>query len=234
MTSDRSEADRIRATYAGYGGPDGRSRLWSTENPGNQAIIAERERLVTDLLERELPVDRTRARVLDLGCGDGAVLEQLTGAGLSPHRLAGVDLLGDRLADGRRRSSTLPLLQADGSSLPFVSGSFDVALTFTVFSSIADDQVARAIAAELHRVIRPGGFVVWYDLRRNNPRNPNVRGMDRGAIDALFPGWSKELHTCTLLPPLARRLGSRTTSLYPRLAAVGALRTHHIGVLRHP
>ena len=39
---------------------------------------------------------------------------------------------------------------------------------------------------EMARVLQPGGAVLWYDLRVNNPRNPDVRrvpaGGDRGAV----------------------------------------------------
>ena len=48
---------------------------------------------------------------------------------------------------------------------------------FTVFSSILNDSVRKQIAAEMLRVAKPGGGVLWFDLRVNNPRNPNVRGV---------------------------------------------------------
>jgi hypothetical protein len=73
--------------------------------------------------------------------------------------------------------------------------------------------------------------VLWYDFRYDNPRNPNVRGITKRHVEALFPGFYMCLHTITLLPPLARRLGRLTPVLYPVLIAIPPLRTHYLGVL---
>jgi hypothetical protein len=75
---------------------------------------------------------------------------------------------------------------------------------------------------------------LWYDLRVNNPRNPDVRRVGREEIAALFPGCRLTLRRVTLAPPLARLLAARAGTLARVLAAVPALRTHHLGVLRKP
>ena len=33
------------------------------------------------------------------------------------------------------------------------------------------------VAAEMLRVVKPQGLILWYDFRYNNPRNSNVRGI---------------------------------------------------------
>jgi hypothetical protein len=103
---------------------------------------------------------------------------------------------------------------------------------FTVFSSILAKAMAQNIAKEASRVLKPGGAIIWYDLRIRNPRNPHTRPVRKKDIECLFPGFVYQLRAITLLPPLARRLGRFTTRLYPLLAAVPALRTHYVGVLR--
>ncbi len=80
----------------------------------------------------------------------------------------------------------------------------------------------------------PDGRVVWYDLRRDNPRNREVRGVPEPVIGRLFPGWSRSLRTCTVLPPLARRAARVSPRSYDLLGRVPALRTHHFGVLSAP
>ena len=124
-----------------------------------------------------------------------------------------------------------PLQCANAEQLGFPDTSFDLVLLFTVFSSILNEQMSCNVAYEVSRVLRPGGAVLWYDFRYNNPRNPNVRGMTKRYIETLFPGLHMRLHTITLLPPLARRLGRLTPVLYPVLAAIPPLRTHYLGVL---
>jgi ubiquinone/menaquinone biosynthesis C-methylase UbiE len=143
-------------------------------------------------------------------------------------------MLADRLREARTRNPGLALILGDGTALPLPGHSVDLAVSFTVFSSVLDDDVRAAIAAELARVVRPGGRLLWYDLRRANPVNRQVRPVDRKDLRALFPGWTGDAATTTLLPPLARRLGRRADRWYPRLARLSPMRTHLIGVLTRP
>jgi SAM-dependent methyltransferase len=95
-------------------------------------------------------------RVLDLGCGDGLLLELL--AGIPGRRLAGVDLSPDDLALARRRrlpSGTVPA-QARAQELPFAAGAFDACVSHMALMLMDDvEQVAR----ELARVLRNGGLL---------------------------------------------------------------------------
>jgi SAM-dependent methyltransferase len=125
-------------------------------------------------------------------------------------------------------------VQGSGGALPFGDAAFDLALQATMFSSILDVGARRAIAAEVARVVRPGGVLLWYDLRVNNPGNPDVRRVTREEIAALFPAWRITLERATLAPPLARTLAGRAEMTARFLAAVPWLRTHYLGVLRKP
>ena len=84
--------------------------------------------------------------------------------------------------------------------------SFDIVSQFTVFTSILSPELRRAIAAEMIRVTRPGGVVLWYDFRVNNPRNDQVRRVGARELRELFPGCEVHLRPTTLAPPVARRL----------------------------
>lgn len=229
-----NEAERIRRTYAEYREESGRGRLWGEQNAGNRSMVAERDALVERLLDERLVDRRSGARVLDLGCGPGMVLDGFVDNGFEAQCLVGVDLIVDRLIEARRGGSDLSLVAGNGMAVPLRSGSVDIACTYTVFSSIRDGEMAAGLARELGRVLRPGGLLVWYDLRRDNPRNPAVHGVKRSEIEHLFPGWDSHLEPVTLIPPLARRLGARTEAWYPRLARVRLLRTHLVGVLARP
>ena len=94
--------------------------------------------------------------------------------------------------------------------------------------------MAANVAHEISRVLKPGGAVVWYDFRYDNPQNRNVRGLGQQEVEALFPGHAASLRTVTLLPPIGRRLGPATGLLYPLLSAFPPLRSHLIGLLVKP
>lgn len=228
------EVARLRRVYDGYEAAGRMHGLWAPQHPGNRAMHAERDRLLARLLTRTGHAPLAHRRILDLGCGDGDVLASLRRLGAEPARSFGADVRFAALAAAHAHHPQLGLACADGTRLPVRDVGVDCVLAFTVFSSILDDAVARAVAAEIRRVLRPGGVLVWYDFRIGNPGNPNVRGVSRRALAALFPGWRMHLRRVTLLPPLARRLGTATPWLYPLLAALPPLRTHWLGVLERP
>lgn len=228
------ETRRINEVYRQYRADEGYARKWSGQNRGNQYMARAWKDRLRDLLARHGLAPLAERRILEVGCGSGGVLASLVELGAAPEHLTGIDLLADRIADARQRFPHLRFLQGNAEQLPFAAGSFDLVLLFTVFTSILDPAMRRAAAQEAARVLRPGGAVVWYDFRYNNPWNRHVRGLGRGEIVRLFPALLPDLHALTLLPPLARRLGRLTPLLYPLLVRLPPLRTHYLGLLLKP
>lgn len=198
-------------------------------NPGQVAIVRERDAVVVDLLASVEPPVRA---LLDLGCGDGAVLAMLAER-LHLDRAVGVDLLPERVERAHAARPHLDVRVADGTALPFADASFDAVLAMTVFSSVPGS-IREAMAREIARLVRPGGWFAWYDMRTRNPANPDVRPFRAAEVARLFPGWEIRRRSLTLAPPVARRLGRLSPMAYPLLAAVPALRTHEAGTARRP
>ena len=223
------EVERLQSVYREYM-PRVAGR-WAPRNPGNEAILAELERrLVAILLAQPGPALAER-RILDVGCGYGHFLGLLARLGAPPSSLHGVDLLAERIEEARSRHPQIDFRVGNAERLPYPDGAFDLVLLFSVFTSILDPRMRAAVAAEVTRVLEPGGAILWYDFRFDNPRNPNVRGIGRREVARIFPGRAGRLRSVTLLPPLARRLGRLTPALYPALAAVPPLRSHYLGLL---
>jgi ubiquinone/menaquinone biosynthesis C-methylase UbiE len=229
------EPTRLRRVYGAYVADDANRARWDPEQPGNRLILAERDGLLRDALRHDIDAAPGQATtIVDLGCGTGDVLATLVDAEGSSRVGVGIDLLEDRLREARARRPDLALLAANGTALPLADDTVDVMVVFTVFSSILDRSTADEVAAEVRRVVRPAGRVIWYDLRRDNPRNREVRGLAAADIAELFPGWASSLRTCTVLPPLARRAAQITPRSYRALSRVPVLRSHHFGVLHAP
>ncbi len=108
------------------------------------------------LLADSAPIDGT---TLDLGCGDGHLLELLVARGLEPARLIGLDMSEAELAAARRRPALagVRLLgeRAQATSLP--DSSIDCLVSHLAFMLMSEIET---VVAELARILRPGGRFV--------------------------------------------------------------------------
>jgi len=224
------EVQRIRAAYDRY--RDGAALKWSRGNPGNLAMLEERNACLASLLQAGGMWPLKSRRVLDVGCGGGDLLAFFETLGVQREDLFGVDLMAERIEAARNALPGANLSVANGEELPFPDGSFDVLSLFVVFSSILSERMAQNLASEVMRVLRPGGCVLVYDFRVPSIWNRNTRAIPRRSVRRLFPDFILSARTVTLLPPLARRLGTATRVLYPILSTIPWLRTHNLLLMR--
>ena len=108
---------------------------------------------------------------------------------------------------------------------------FDVAMMFTLMSSVRDDELARKILRATERVLAPNGAILWYDVRYPKPWEAHIRAMTKRRIRAIFSNYRLDVRSRTVLPPIADRLGVATPIVYPVLDALPVLRTHYLGLL---
>jgi ubiquinone/menaquinone biosynthesis C-methylase UbiE len=231
-TTER-EDERVRAAYARRRQSIPTERYART-NPFTLCAAHEREEEMASLFRGEGLTTLAGLRILDVGCGRGDALRQLLEYGADPELLTGIDLLDENVKQARRRSPHLQVICGSASRLPFPDSSFDLVLQFTLFTSILNDEVKHAIAAEMTRVLAPGGRILWYDFSFNNPKNPDVRGIGKREIQALFPGLEMKTRRITLAPPLGRIVAPFSIVLYYLLSRVRPLCTHLLCLLRKP
>ncbi len=173
--------------------------------------------------------DRT---ILEIGCGSGSRLIEFLQWGARPANLTGVDLVEGRVQAAREALPRSDIHLGDARDLPCPDASFDVVSQFTVFTSILSAAVKQQLASEMLRVLKPEGLVLWYDFRYDNPRNPNVRGVEAAEIRGLFPGCHVKLQKVTLAPPIARALVPISWTAALVLEKAPFLRTHYLGVIQ--
>jgi ubiquinone/menaquinone biosynthesis C-methylase UbiE len=225
-----SEADRILTEYARREEelPEGR---YDPADPAQLFIRQGIERAFARTLRDAGALPLAGKRILDVGCGYGQWLADLETLGAERALLAGADLVPERVERAQARLAGADIRQADASALPFEDGRFDLVLQSMMFSSILDEGVRRAAAAEIERVLAPGGAVLWYDFFVDNPRNGNVRGVRRSELRALFPGFELRWRRVTLAPPLIRALAPRLLPLASGLQAARVFNTHALAAL---
>ncbi len=135
---------------------------------------------------------RGTERVLDMGCGRGAVLllvARRLGAG---GEAVGVDLWRTVDQSGNAEEATLANARAEGvtdrvelhtgdmSALPFPDGSFDVVVSSLAIHNIPSAAGRVAAVDEAARVVRPGGRIAIADIRhaRTYAARLRERGLD--------------------------------------------------------
>jgi ubiquinone/menaquinone biosynthesis C-methylase UbiE len=98
-------------------------------------------------------------RVLDLGCGTGQLTARL-GEAFPDALVVGADLSNgmlERATDRATEERPTAFVRADAQHLPLAAGSLDIVTCTESFHWYADQAAA---AAELARVVRPGGRIV--------------------------------------------------------------------------
>lgn len=137
-------------------------------------------------------------RVLDVGCGTGAVTRDIARRVGTGGLAVGVDPSGALLAIAREHAEDAGLggriefREGDALALPFPDSSFDVVVCATVLSHVPRGEAA---VPELVRVLRPGGRLGVFDLDTDmttftHPDRALTRRIIAAASDAMaVDGW---------------------------------------------
>lgn len=150
--SELPEGPLARDAERAFGAADPDHFRFQTEAP----VIAAKERA---LVRRAfLPLG---ARVLDIGCGEGATLVHLGAEGA-----VGIDLFAEKIHFARQAVPSCRFEQGSAYAIPFPDGAFDHVLVRDVLHHL--DEPARCIA-ECARVLAPGGRLDVLEPCRYSP-----------------------------------------------------------------
>jgi len=241
---DLSELDRIRHAYQERDAAKASASPWLDR--AYRRTLQDLEWELLDALGRS-GFDPAGARVLEVGCGSGYFLSRFLDYGAAV--AAGIDLMEHRIAQAHERDPRLELVVGDAGRLPWPDASFDLVTQFTCLSSVLDDALRARIAAEMWRVVRPGGALVSYDMRATPaavrllrravarrrgdvlPGTPTVP-VEAGELERLFGAAGADVRPVTLALDLAAP--AERLRLRPFLRAVPPLRSHLLAVGRKP
>jgi SAM-dependent methyltransferase len=224
-----AELERIRSEYRARDAAANSPYRW--DNPGYVTYMHALERVLLRALG-DAGVTLAGARVLDVGCGSGYFLQRLREYGAG--ECHGMDLMEERIAEGRERYPALELQVGSATELPFADGELDLVTQFTCLSSILDDDVRLAAAREMRRVSR--GWVLSFDMRglrlrgrRSEHATPTV-GLDEHELRRLFG--EPALLRRVLAPFEVAQLAGRHDFVTRVFAVFPPFRSHCIGLWR--
>ncbi|HEX2212380.1 MAG TPA: class I SAM-dependent methyltransferase [Mycobacterium sp.] len=117
---------------------------------------------------------RQGADVADLGCGSGHAINVMAQA-FPASRFTGIDFSDEGLAAGRAETARLGLANASFEARDVARldapESYDV---ITVFDAIHDQAAPAAVLENIHRALRPGGYLLMVDIKASSRLEDNV------------------------------------------------------------
>ena len=163
--------DHIIAHYEQLGEPlDTPSGLLTLDT--NSVLAAGRGRLLLRLLAEAGAGSIAGWRVLDLGAGFGSLALYYASLGAE---VVAVDPNAQRMqiavAIAKQRGLSVRVLAAQAQSLPLPDMSFDLVLANNSLCYIVDKHQHSLALSEIHRMLRPGGWVVMRNPNRLHPRD---------------------------------------------------------------
>jgi len=112
-----------------------------------------RREIICVLLKQIYHEDVSDVAMIEIGCGNGSVLQFLANKGMN---IEGADLFLEALQFCRKRTG-VPLYQLNALNTPFADEQYDVVGLFDVIEHIDDDE---AVLREMYRICKPGGRII--------------------------------------------------------------------------
>ena len=133
---------------------------------------------------------RKGQRILDAGCGPGFYVSELLDKVGPTGSVVGVDVSPQMLAVAARRcegQENVTFRESAVTSLPLEDASFDRALSVQVLEYVAEISAA---LGELHRILRPGGRVVIWDV---DWTTVSWHSLDPARMERVLAAWDDHL-----------------------------------------
>ena len=186
----------------------------------------EKERYLIECLKQTGLLPLQDRKILEIGAGNGNQILFLLKLGAKPENILVNELLPDRIEGLKTKlPATIQIIEGNALDLDIPLESIDIIIQSMVFTSILDIDFKKALAAKLWSFIQKGGGLIWYDFTFDNPKNPDVKGINYKQIVELFPNGHIHKWRLTLAPPLARSL-SNMIFMYKFLNLFPFLKTH--------
>jgi arsenite methyltransferase len=139
-------------------------------------------------------------KVLDMGCGRGAVLVAVARR-LTSGRVTGIDIWSTKDQSGNAREVTLRNASLDGvagrveietgdmRALPYPDASFDLVVSSLAIHNIPSKADRKRAIVEAFRVVKPAGRIVIADIRATAAYEETLRSLGVSNVERRRLGW---------------------------------------------
>lgn len=164
-----SYIEEIRQFYLRYDENQRYHQKWGYENPVAADYWNIRREIILkkiDQLSFQLPHS---PKILELGSGFGVELEKFNPNTSSLPLKVGVEIDYSRCIVAQKTYQPCHFFCGDIQNLAFKEGQFDIVMQYTCVFHHSDPKMREKIYQEIHRVLKPGGLLIWWDMTRISP-----------------------------------------------------------------
>ncbi len=182
------ELNRLKRDYANRNTLQVDQLAWSPLIPESHWLDFMIQRFLAASLMSQgwKPQSIEKCRILEVGCGSGRVLQWFYGMGAKS--LDGIEMLAKGVEESKHRAPFAVVQQASMDELPYPDAVFDCVVQVLTFSCCLDAGMRLKAASEMRRVLKPGGCILWCDIRPAKGEAAYAQGIGTPALRKLFPG----------------------------------------------
>lgn len=161
--------------------------IYSADNPIGKYISSRLYSTISEALEN-LKLDKSRCRIVDIGCGEGILLKKVSDFGYPLHNLYGIDLSENRIEVAKKNHPEISFQKGNIVSFELKSPA-DIIITTDVLSHLKRrEDIICALRSVKHN-LSESGYFLWYDIHSGDhfkaPQGVDSWGFNEAQMEAL-------------------------------------------------
>ncbi len=162
----KSYKEVVKDRYGVRESKDGGDPRYSSEHPIGKymllRITSSIDRVLDQLQEQGL--DMNKAKIIDIGCGEGNWTRHIAKRTKMPGNITGQDLSVVRLSKARELAPDIEYIEADIVEGVGVEEKYDVILAMDVFSHLNTQAQLDGALGNVFSMLLGNGYFIWYDI----------------------------------------------------------------------
>jgi len=131
-------------------------------------------------------------KILDVGCGDGGMLDFFISSGFSSQKLTGIDLSINRIKRAQKQFNEVEFILADITTLNLNGKKYDLVTAFDLFSHLTSKEQILNSLSNVYNHLEDDGLFLWYDIYSKDHFSPAKHADSWGFSKEQMIGLSEE------------------------------------------